>query len=104
MAKGTITCPACGVEEPVHATSPGAGSIALHDVGEFRCDACSARVVYGRLMPRVVVEPTRGERDLMWIRIRRQDPRTKEDVGEPLDLDPKMAFEFAKAVIGLVRI
>lgn len=104
MAKNTITCPACGVEEIAHASSPGEGVIALHDVGDFRCDACGARTVYGRLMPRVVVEPVRGERDLVWIRVRRQDPKTKEDVCEPLDLDPKMAVMLAKNILSLVKV
>lgn len=104
MAKNSVTCPVCGVEEVVHATSPGEQLLPLHEIGEFHCDACATRTVYGRIMPRIVVEPTRGERDLVWIRIRRQDPKTREDIGEPLDLDPKLAFELAKNLMSLVRM
>lgn len=104
MAKNTVVCPVCRVEEIIRPATPGESPVALHEIGDFRCDACGARTVYGRLMPRVVVEPTRGEHDLMWIRIRRQDPSSRADVHEPLDLDPKMAVELAKNILSLVRV
>lgn len=99
MAKNSVTCPACGVEEVVHGEA-----VQLQDVGEFKCDACGACAVYGRLMPRVVIEPTRGERDLLWIRLRIQDPKTKQDVCEPLDMDPKLAVKVATNLLSLVKV
>lgn len=104
MAKNAVSCPACGVEELVHATQPGEQPIPLHEVGEFRCDACGARTVYGKVTPHLVVEPHRGDNGFMWIRIRRQDPKTRADLCEPIDLDPKLAFRLVKNLVSLVRV
>ncbi len=104
MAKNNVTCPVCGVEEPVHASAPGEGALPLHEIGEFRCDACSSRTVYGQLMPRIVIEPARGARDLVWVRLRIQDPKTKEDLYAPVDMDPKLAVMVARNILSLVKI
>jgi hypothetical protein len=98
MALNTITCPACGIEEPVEGDP-----IALHDIGEFKCDACCARTVYGRLMPFVVIEPCKGERDMLWVRVRYQDPKTRADL-YVVELDPKMVHEVSVNQLSLVRL
>ena len=72
-----ITCPTCGVEEPF---TDGADPIPLHDVGEFRCDACGARYVFGKLAPTIVVEPFDGPKGTRWVRVRVQHPQTRADL------------------------
>lgn len=98
MAHVSVTCPACGADELVRGEP-----IALHEIGDFRCDACGARTVYGRLMPRIAVEPTRGANDMLFIRARIQDPKTREDLFV-VDLDPKMAVELTRNILSLVRL
>jgi len=98
MIPNSVTCPACGAKELVRGEP-----VALEDVGEFRCDECGARTVFGCLMPRVVVEPMKGAHDMLWIRTRIQDPKTREDV-HVLDLDPKMAVELTRNILALVRL
>lgn len=81
-----VICPCCHVGE----ASPDGEPVALENVGLFRCDHCGARVVFGRVMPRVVIERVVDERGFGWIRKRYQDARTKEDL-YVVDLDPKYA-------------
>lgn len=100
MSDLTITCPACGDTHE----APG-GDVDFLAKGITRCSVCDARVVYGELAPRVVVEPSSvdtavGSKDFM--RLRFQDPTTKADVFVR-DLDPQHAFMIAQAIISMVR-
>ena len=97
MAKNTLTCPACGVEERFDSDP-----IPLHEVGQFVCNACSTRVVFGKVIPRIVVE---GVRDAGrgWIRVRFQDPKTKKDL-HVHDLDPITVVRFVKNLLSLVTL
>jgi hypothetical protein len=100
MAADAIKCPTCGLEEAF--ADDGERPPPLHEVGEFRCDGCGARYVYGQLTPCVVVEPHRNEATgFMWTRIRFQDPATRADV-HVADLDPKLAASLAKNILSLV--
>ena len=101
MAENAVTCPVCGIEEVFDAD--GARPPPLHEIGEFHCenDACQARVVFGKIMPRIVVEPYRDERGFRWTRLRIQDPKTKEDISVS-DLDPKMTVLLTKNLLVMV--
>jgi hypothetical protein len=96
MAHNSVTCPSCGVEETPDDERP---LPPLHEIGEFRCEACGSRFIYGKLVPRIVVEPV-DERGVRWTRIRFQDPKTKEDV-HVVDIDQKLAVLFAKNVLSI---
>lgn len=100
MAQNAVTCPTCGVEEAfdVHGERPPP----LHEIGEFRCNACGTRVVYGQIVPPIVIEPCRGGGDFMWIRCRIQDPKTREDK-YVVDIDPKMAIALTSDILALVK-
>lgn len=52
MSEPTITCPACG---DTHAAPGGDPDFLLR--GITRCDVCGARIVYGHIAPRVIIEP-----------------------------------------------
>ena len=100
MSDITITCPACG---DTHGAPEG--DAAFLSRGISRCSVCDARIVYGELAPRVVIEPSSvatpvGPKDFM--RLRFQDPATKEDVFVR-DIDPQHAFMIAQAIISMVR-
>jgi hypothetical protein len=99
MAENAITCPTCGVEEPADAN--GEAPPPLHEVGEFVCDACGARYIFGKLAPVYVVEPNHDNKGLRWVRLRFQHPQTREDL-YVADLDPKLALAFAKNVLALI--
>ena len=99
MSINSVTCPMCGVEEPFDAD--GQAPPPLHQVALFTCEACQARVVYGTVLPRIVVEPYCDTNGFTWVRKRYQDPRTREDK-HVIDLDPKLAAMEAKAVLALV--
>lgn len=97
MAMNAITCPACGVEEINHEEIP------LHEIGEFVCDnhECRTRIVFGKIMPRIVVEPFIDERHYRWTRIRWQDPVTKQDLYVQ-DLDPKLVLRLTNNLLSMV--
>jgi hypothetical protein len=99
MARNAVTCPACGVEEPCD--GDGNAPPPLQTVGLFTCDACGARVVYGTMLPHVVVEPFTDTNGFTWVRKRYQHPRTREDQ-HVIDLDPKLAALEARDVLQLV--
>lgn len=71
-----ITCPACGVEERFR---DGDAPVPIHEVGDFRCDGCGARYVFGKLVMKIVVEPY-FENGVRWTRLRAQHPVTRADV------------------------
>ena len=100
MAMNAITCPTCGVEEVFR----GAGNESpppMHEVGKFKCDGCGTRYVYGKRVPRVVVEPNLDHKGLRWTRIRIQHPITKEDE-QVFEVDPETALALAKNILSLV--
>ncbi len=99
MTLNAVTCPACGVEEPFD--DDGNEPPPLHEVGLFRCNACDARVVYGKIMPRIVVEPYTDERGFTWLRRRFQDPVTGSDL-HVIDVDPRLAAIEARSVLAMV--
>lgn len=94
MAKGSVVCPSCGVEE----FDASVESPALHTIREFSCNACRARFVFGRPVPMVGVElvddPAVGMR---WLRLQFQNPTTKARHVE--DLDPKLAAMLALNIL-----
>lgn len=94
-----IVCPRCGHVEPVTETDP----ITLADIGLFRCDACQARFVYGRAIPRIVVEPCRGPLGLLWTRVRVFDPETGLEA-LVMELDPVYADAFADNLRAMTRL
>lgn len=100
MSEPMVTCPACGDS---HAAPGGDADFLAHNI--VRCDACQARIVYGELAPRFVIEPATvttpcGPKDFMRLRV--QDPVTKEDVYAH-DIDPQHAFMIAQTIISMVR-
>jgi hypothetical protein len=99
MAIDAITCPTCGVEEPFDAN--GERPPPLHEVGKFKCDGCGTKYVFGKRVPRIVVEPNHDEKGLRWTRVRIQDPLTKADEFV-FDVDPESALAFAKNILSLV--
>lgn len=98
MAHNAVTCPSCGLEEPFQ---DGQSALQLHEIAEFTCDGCRTRVIYGRVMPRIVVEPYMDAQGFTWIRTRYQDPKTREDI-YVVDLDPILAASHAKNELALV--
>lgn len=66
----------------------------------FRCDECGARMAFGRLMPRIVVEPYEAHDGTRWVRLRTQDLKTKEVT--VVDLDPQYAAMLAKNILSIV--
>jgi|GEM_PF-4022496 len=89
-----ITCLACSHRAKVEAGPPFTESI-------FVCNECGARMVYGELAPRVVVEPRTDPLGRAWVRVRFQDARTQRDM-YTADLDPQHAAMLAKAQLSLV--
>jgi hypothetical protein len=69
--------------------------------GIYRCDECGARMVYGELAPRIVVEPEISITGRPLVAIRIQDARTREDE-HVLRLDPQFAASVAKNILSLV--
>lgn len=96
MAHNSITCPVCGVEEASPDEMP---MPPLHDIGLFRCEACGARVVFGKVAPRIVIEPY-VERGVRFVRLRFQDPKTKADI-HVADLDPQFAVIVTKNILSI---
>lgn len=97
MPDATITCPGCG---DTHAAPHGDAEYLLHMVS--RCDLCDARIVYGELAPRLVVEPSTFENGAPAMAILIQDFKTREVLHE-LKLDPQHAFLLAQSIISMVR-
>ncbi len=97
MAINNITCPVCGVEEPFKDDGP---YVPLQDVAKFICDACGARVIFGKLAPNIVVEPYHDDRGLVWTRLRIQDWKTRADLFVA-DLDPNWAQLLVKNIMSL---
>lgn len=94
MAIINITCLACGHRANVD--SPES-----FEEGIFHCDECGARMVHGKLVPRVVVEPFKDEKGYLWLRRRFQDPITRADIFV-VDFDPQHACSEAKNILSLV--
>jgi hypothetical protein len=97
--QNAVTCPCCGLEEPV----ADGGSTALEEIGEFSCEGCHARVVHGKVMPFVVVEPMKGPGGYLWQRVRIQDPKTRADL-HVLECDPNLAIGLARNLLSLGSI
>ncbi len=95
-----IECMACGHEAPVTHDAPATPE-EIRASAIFRCDECGARMAFGALMPRVVVEPYTDGAGRAWARFRFQDPITKQDTFVR-DLDPQFAAMVAKGVLSLV--
>jgi transcription initiation factor IIE alpha subunit len=88
-----FVCPACGFSDDAD------GPI---DTGVFTCPKCNARVVYGRAMEHVVIEPgTDQQRPLVVIRF--QDPRTREDVFR-FECDPQFSILLVRELLSIVRV
>jgi hypothetical protein len=96
MVTSKINCPVCGHAETAKAES----AVTLADIGVFKCDACSSRVIYGQVLPRVVHEPYVDRRGVLWLRTRYQDPKTKADL-YVVDLDPQYAAGCATNVLSI---
>lgn len=95
--KSSIACPSCAHAEEIEAAAP----VTIDDVGLFVCNACNTRVVHGKTLQRVVIEPFVDERGHKWVRRRFQDPKTKEDL-HVVDIDPLLAAGEAKSLLSLV--
>lgn len=102
--KIVFTCPACESPE-VHddgdVDNPGErpGDLAV-DAAVFTCNHCRTRVAFGKVAPRMVVEPFVDERGVAWLRQRFQDPVTKEDL-YVVDLDPQWAAMHATNLLSI---
>jgi transcription elongation factor Elf1 len=94
MPDQTITCLACA-----HEANVGPGP-ALEE-GVFVCSECGARMAYGKLAPRIVVEPFVDAMGREWVRYRFQDASTKREAYS-VDLDPQHAAMVAKTALVLV--
>lgn len=89
----TVTCPACGHESE---------SPAPLETAVFLCNQCNARLAYGAIAPRVVVEPTRHDSGYAMLRIAFQDQVTKTTTFETT-LDAQHAFLLAKSIISVMQ-
>lgn len=67
----------------------------------FRCSECGARTAFGHLMPRIVEEPFIDAENRQWLRLRFQDPKTKESI-YVTDIDPQYGAMHARNVLSLV--
>lgn len=94
MSDPTVACLACAHEAPLAAGPPPSESILV-------CSECGARMPFGKIAQRVVVEPFVDDEGRSWVRYRFQDPITKQDV-HVVDLDMLHAAHLAKATISLV--
>ena len=100
MKTTTITCLACGHADAVQHNSE-LDDRAFFASEIFRCSECNARMAFGKLMPRIVVEPYEDARGIRWLRRRYQDPKTREDLFV-VDIDPQYAAMDAKNALSLV--
>jgi len=92
-----VVCPACGAAEQVD------GDCTFTEIGLFRCDACSARFVFGKRVPRVVIEPCRGPQQMLWTRMRVYDPVTGVEACV-LEFDPAFADAVADNLKAMSRL
>ena len=99
LADTQIQCLACG--HVARVSVPLAEAPSPLDHGIFRCDECRARMVYGKLLFREVVEPFVDERGRHWLRRRFQDAATKVDVFV-VDVDPQFAAMVARDMLDAV--
>lgn len=99
MSAITITCLSCRHAFQVAAKS--GCECAADDV--YRCLECGARMAFGKLMPRIVIEPFVDERGIRWVRKRYQDPITKADL-YVVDVDREYALMEAKQILSLVTL
>lgn len=97
----TITCLACSHTSHVSVPLVEAPNPLAH--GVFRCDECGARMAYGRLTMREVVEPYVDDTGRRWVRRRFQDPKTREDLFV-LDVDRERAIDCARELLSLVEL
>lgn len=100
MKSTTITCLACDHSHAV-ANPTDLDDAAFFVAGIFRCDECSARMSFGKLMPRIIVTPWTDENGVTWLRRRFQNPKTKEDLFV-VDLDPQYAAMECKNTLSVV--
>lgn len=94
MSENTVTCLACA-----HVAALGTGPAPADSI--LVCGECGARMPFGTLAPRVVVEPFADANGRKWVRYRFQDPSTKRDL-YVTDLDPEHAAKLAKGTLVLV--
>ncbi len=97
MVESKIPCPCCKRTESTRAEKP----LTLADIDLFICGSCGARVAWGKLQMRQVVEPFTDDKGVTWCRTRYQDPRTKRDLFV-VDTDAKNAALWASNVLSLV--
>lgn len=99
LVDATIACMACG-----HRASVSVPLVEARDPlaqGIYRCDECGARMAYGKLLLREVIEPYVDDHGIQWLRRRFQDPKTKTDI-LVVDVDPRMAATVAREILALV--
>jgi hypothetical protein len=94
MSDLATKCLACGHEASLTDGAPPSESVLV-------CSECGARMPFGRLAPRIVVEPFTDDEGRTWVRYRFQDPISKIDV-HVADIDGQHAAMLAKATISLV--
>lgn len=97
MSEAKVICPACG---DTHDAPGGDRDFMVKSIS--RCDVCDARIVYGALAPRVVIEPGTFDNGAPAFVLLAQDPKTRAVVHE-MKLDPQHAFLLAQAIISMVR-
>jgi hypothetical protein len=90
----SVTCLACNHHALVRGSEPIEASV-------FVCDECGARMAFGKLAPRVVIEPAVDQKGNFLLRTRYQCPKTKQELFVA-DLDPMYALAIAKNVLSLV--
>lgn len=99
MVSATVSCMACGHTDDV--SVPESQASAPLDHGVFECSECNARMAFGRLLPRIVVEPITTPHGYRLVRRRYQDPKTLADI-YVVDVDPRHAGNEAINVLSLV--
>lgn len=92
-----VVCKICHTAETVDVDAERA-IVPLESIGLFRCDECGARIVYGHVLPRIVVAREVDERGQPWVVVRHQDPRTKEDLRVDR-FDPQFAAMFSRNLL-----
>lgn len=97
--KVVVACLACEDKSVVLVAQEHAANPLQHSI--FTCSECGARIAYGTLETKVVIEPYLDEAGRQWVRKRYQDFRTREELFV-VDLDPQYAAMEAKNVLSLV--
>lgn len=98
--QSTITCSACGHAYALDVPD-GTSEQAFFESNVFKCTECGARTSYGKLMPRIVIEPFYDDRGVGWLRRKYLDAKTNELLFQ-IDLDPQYAAMQAKNELSLV--